>query len=84
MAKSESIWRFAIIFWRFVPEPDEFVINYLLSKSTEEEELADENDTNYLQSFYSFTLFKQKDGMKYEFVQGECVRITFTIEYPSI
>ena len=74
---------------RLGKRPTEEVNSYFFPKLTEAEiELVENYDSFHSECFSSFDPFKiseneQRAGMKNEFVQGECVRVTFMINDSS-
>ena len=65
--------------------PNEEANSYFFPKLTEEEiELVENYDSFHSECFSSFDPFNEQiAGMKNEFVQGECVRVTFMVNNSS-
>ena len=68
---------------RLGKEPKKEVYTYFLPKLTEEEmELVEKKDTSYLKTFYLGDMKEKREKIQSDskFIQGRCVRRTFTIE----
>ena len=68
---------------RLGKEPKKRAWTYFLPKLTEEEmELVEKKDTSYLKTFYLGDMKEKREKIQSDskFIQGRCVRRTFTIE----